>query len=114
MAGTATPSLCPRMVFGAGTERRHKPYPRQRRPRHQGVRVAVATRTPWMVSCAGEPGGPDSVLDFHQAAGFHLVDEAADRVLVRDVGAGLDPGDGLADVAFEVGKGLQGERRPDA
>src|ERR1700745_831828 len=53
-------------------------------------------------------------LDRPEAAGLDLVDEAADGVLVRDERAGLDPGDGLAHVAVQVGKSLQRERGPDA
>src|SRR2546430_13793595 len=54
------------------------------------------------------------LLDLPEPAGLDLVDEAADGVLVRDERAGLDPGDGLAHVGVQVGKGLQRERGPDA
>src|SRR5690348_8667747 len=54
------------------------------------------------------------LLDFAQAPRLDLVDEAADGVLVRDERAGLDPGDGLAHVALEVGEGLERERRPQS
>src|SRR5690348_9877091 len=54
------------------------------------------------------------LLDFAQAPRLDLVDETADGVLVGDEGAGLDPGDGLANVALEVGERFQGEWRPDA
>src|SRR5689334_913248 len=53
------------------------------------------------------------LLDLAQAPRLDLVDEAADGVLVRDEGTGLDPGDGLAHVALEVGERFQGERRPE-
>ena len=38
-----------------------------------------------------------------------VVDEAADPVLARDEGAGLDAGDGLAHAALDAGEGLHGE-----
>src|SRR5689334_5784819 len=54
------------------------------------------------------------ILHFAQAPRLDLVDETADGVLDRDERAGLDPGDGLAHVAVQVGEGLERERRPDA
>src|SRR5271165_350295 len=54
-----------------------------------------------------------SLLDLPEAPGLDLVDEAADRILVRDERAGLDPGDGLAYVGVQVTEGLKRERRPD-
>src|SRR4029079_18155083 len=41
-----------------------------------------------------------------EAAGFHVVDETADVVLVRDERAALDARDGLAHVLLEVVEGL--------
>src|ERR1700704_1749542 len=41
-----------------------------------------------------------------QPAGLHVVDEAADRVLVGDERAGLDAGDRLAHVLVDVVEGL--------
>ncbi len=45
---------------------------------------------------------------------MHVVDEPADAVAMRDQRVGLDPGDGLAHVVVEVGKGFEREWRPDS
>ena len=47
------------------------------------------------------------LVDLFQLAGVHVVDEAPARVGVGDEGAGLDPGDRLADVLVGVGERLQ-------
>src|ERR671914_775258 len=52
--------------------------------------------------------------DLAQPARFHLVDEAADRVLPRDERAGLDAGDRLAHVLVDVGERLGRPLRLDA
>ncbi|GAA1852444.1 hypothetical protein GCM10009836_35660 [Pseudonocardia ailaonensis] len=44
--------------------------------------------------------------DLVELPGGDVEDEASHRVLVRDEGVGLDPGDGLADVLVEVREGL--------
>src|SRR5258705_44377 len=51
----------------------------------------------------------DAARETDEEVRRHVEDESADRVLVRDERAGLDPGDGLAHVLVEVGEGL---RRP--
>ena len=56
---------------------------------------------------------PGRLGDLAQLARLHLVDEAAHGVLLRDERAGLDAGDGLANVPVEVGERLGGPLRLD-
>src|SRR5215469_136408 len=51
--------------------------------------------------------------DLVELAGCYVEDKAAGGVLVRDERAGLDAGDGLADILLQVGEGLRGPRRLD-
>src|SRR5829696_6371290 len=62
-------------------------------------------------SQACKPEGWSMLLGayFAQAAGFDLVDEAADVVLIGDERAAQDAGDGLAYVFIEVRERLEGE-----
>src|SRR5215471_9334594 len=58
------------------------------------------------------PGG-QGLADLVQLAGGYVEDEAADGVPVRDERAGLDAGNGLADILLKVGEGLHGPWRLD-
>src|SRR5215831_20840832 len=53
------------------------------------------------------------LADLVELAGGYVEDEAADGILVRDERAGLDAGDGLADILLKVAEGLRGPWRLD-
>src|SRR5258708_35007365 len=63
------------------------------------------------------PGGSQATAtqsaDLGELPGCHVEDEATDRILVRDEGAGLDPGNRLADVTVDVAERLRRPRRLD-
>src|SRR5215831_18377544 len=77
----------------------------QRRPADPGMPRPPARRArhAWRAGLA----------DLVELAGGYVEDEAADGILVRNERAGLDAGDGLADILLNVAEGLRGPGRLD-
>src|SRR3954447_23199573 len=74
----------------------------------------ATTSAGWRWRWSAQPRAGDRSGHLAQPARLHVVDEAADRVLVRDERVGLDPRHALADVGVEVVEGLGGPARLDA